>query len=61
MKEIGSCEMIRVFVDNFVDKDWINISKSGKIIKIRPELIDGVVGLLEQAKEEVENGRTKNR
>jgi F420-dependent methylenetetrahydromethanopterin dehydrogenase len=58
MKEIGTCEMIRVYVDNFVDKDWVNISKGGRVIKIKPELVDGVVDLLIKAREEAVNGRT---
>jgi hypothetical protein len=55
-KEIGSCEMIQVFIDDFVGKKWVNIGKMGRIIKINPDLVDGLIELLNKAKEGMNNG-----
>lgn len=56
MKEIGvlpGLGGIKVFVDKYVDKMWINIAKGGRVIKINPKLIEELKGLLDRAQEEI--------
>ena len=57
MEEIGILKTgLRVYVDNFRDKVWINVAKGYRIVKFYPSLVDELKELLDQAKERIEEG-----
>lgn len=51
MKKIGEVMGVVVFTDEFKGKQWVNLAKWPKVIKISPEVVDKVVEMLVEAKE----------
>lgn len=45
--------MIRIFIDNYLGRDWINIAKDKRVIKIKSDDIDKIKTLLDEAKNEI--------